>query len=285
MCVGAAAIFARFALTGAGPLAVSLLRLAIAAGIVLALLAVRGPRRGLGLATEARLALAGIFLAAHFAAWIASLEYTSIAIATLLVCTSPIFTGIAGAVAQRRIPGVFFWTALALGAAGLGLVVEAKNSPAPIAGFALAGAVLAVLGAISIAIYLSIVRTVRGDLATLSVVTRTYSWAALALVPVTLAMHESAPRLTDARAWLGIVAMALVSQLLGHTGMNSALRFFTPTTVGFSTLLEPPIAALLGALAFGEGLSATTLAGGGLLLLAIASALRDSMRLAPEPEL
>ena len=58
------------------------------------------------------------------------------------------------------------------------------------------------------------------------------------------------------RAWGGILAMALVSQLLGHTGMNAALRWFSPSAVSFSTLLEPVIAACWRSLLFGETLSA-----------------------------
>ena len=285
--MGAAAIFARFALTGAGPVAVSMLRLAIAAAVVLALVAVRGPRRLLSGRNEAVLALAGVVLAVHFATWIASLRFTSIAIATLLVCTSPIFTGIGDAFSRRRAPGAFFWSALAFAAVGLALVAQTRNAPAPIPGFGFAGAALAVAGALAMAVYLTIVRTIRADLATLTIVVRTYAWAALALVPVVVLLHEAPPPWTPgyAPAWMGIAAMALVSQLLGHTGMNSALRFFTPTTVGFSTLLEPPIAGVLGALIFGEHLTAMTLAGGVLILAAIGFALRDAMSAAAEPQL
>ncbi|MBV8424041.1 MAG: EamA/RhaT family transporter, partial [Candidatus Eremiobacteraeota bacterium] len=70
--VGAAAIFARFALTGAGPVAVSYLRLGIAAAVMLALLVLHPRTRAyLGGAREILLAIAGVALAVHFAGWIA----------------------------------------------------------------------------------------------------------------------------------------------------------------------------------------------------------------------
>ena len=272
--VGAAAIFARFALTGAGPLAVSYLRLAIAAAIVVALSFVRGGRARLGTRRELLLALAGAALALHFAGWIASLEFTSVAIATVLVCTSPIFTGIYDAFAMRRFPGTFFWGALALGALGLALVVAAKSAPAPIPGHAALGAALALAGAIAMGFYLTLVRSVRAELGTLAIVSRTYAWAALLLVPCAALAQQPPPPLANGVAWGGIVAMALVSQLLGHTTMNAALRDFTPTTVGFSTLLEPLIAALLAALVFGESVGGATVAGGILLLAAVGLAIR-----------
>lgn len=274
--VGAAAIFARFALTGAGPIAVSYLRLGLAAAIVLAILALRrDARKRLDASHEALLALAGAALAVHFAGWIASLEFTSIALATLLVCTSPIFTGIYEALARRRAPSASFIIALGCGAVGLVLVVASRNTPAPIAGHALLGAGLATLGAIAMALYLTLVRQMRSELGTLPIVARTYAWAALVLVPVAALGHENPPPPAAQTAWLGIIAMALFSQLLGHTAMNFSLRWFTPTTVGFSTLLEPVIAAVLAALIFGEALGGATLLGAIFLFAAIALALRD----------
>jgi drug/metabolite transporter (DMT)-like permease len=251
--------------------------LGIAAAIVVALVLLRGgaSRRRLDGRREGLLAIAGVALAIHFAGWIASLEYTSIAIATLLVCTSPIFTGIYEAILLRRAPGIAFVLALACGGAGLALVVLAHAAPAPIVGHGALGAFLATLGAIAMAVYLTVVRSVRSDLSTLAIVARTYAWAAIVLAVFALVLHENPPALTDGNAWLGIIAMALISQLLGHTAMNVSLRWFTPTTVGFATLLEPVIAAVLAAVIFGEALSGTTLAGAVLLFAAIGLAIRN----------
>ena len=275
--VGAAAIFARFALGGAGPLAVSYLRLGIAAAVVLALLFVRGgaARKRLAGRGELVLALAGVALAVHFAGWIASLEFTSIAVATLLVCTSPVFTGLADAFAQRRLPSRMFGLALLCGAAGLGLVVDARGAAVPVEGHAVLGAFLATLGGAAMAAYLMLVRKVRNDVSTLGIIARTYSWAAIAIVPLALLAHENPPPFSATAAWLGILAMAFISQLLGHTSINVALRWFTPTTVGFSTLLEPVAAAVLAAIVFKEALSGSTLLGALLLFAAIALAIRD----------
>lgn len=275
--VGAAAIFARFALLGAGPLAVSYLRLGIAGAVVLSLLALRGgaARKRLPGGGELVLALAGAALAVHFAGWIASLEYTSVAIATLLVCTSPLFTGLADAIVHRRLPSRSFGLALLCGAAGLGLAIDARAASVPVTGHAVLGAFLATLGGAAMAAYLMLVQRVRRDVSTLGIIARTYSWAAVLIVPLALLAHESPPPLSATSAWLGILAMAFVSQLLGHTAINVALRWFTPTTVGFSTLFEPIVAAVLAAIVFREALGGTTLLGAVLLFAAIALAIRD----------
>jgi drug/metabolite transporter (DMT)-like permease len=281
VAIGAAAIFARFALAGAGPLAVSAARLALAA-LVLLLFA-----RGLGRLSARRefaFAVAGIALAVHFATWIASLEFTSVAISTLLVTTTPLWTEAYDVVRERRAPSASFAMSLVLGLAGVALVATQRPAAAPpIAGHALLGDALALAGSVAIGVYLLVVRDAGGAtsgsrLATRPIVTRTYAWAALALVVVAGVAHQGPPAFSDTSAWGGIIAMALVSQLLGHTALNAALRDFSPSVVALSTLIEPVAAAALAALIFHEGLGPGTIAGGVLVLAAVAIALGASVR-------
>jgi drug/metabolite transporter (DMT)-like permease len=114
------------------------------------------------------------------------------------------------------------------------------------------------------------VREVRAELGTRTIVTTTYTTAAVVLVILALIARQPPPALHAYGAWGGIVAMALISQLLGHTGMNAALRWFSPTAVAFSTLLEPVFAAALALALFGETLSGLAIIGAVLLLGSIA---------------
>jgi drug/metabolite transporter (DMT)-like permease len=86
------------------------------------------------------------------------------------------------------------------------------------------------------------------------------------------------PPLHDGVAWGGIVAMALVSQLLGHTAMNAALRWFSPSVLAFTTVVEPVIAALLALAIFHESLAPPALLGGAVVLVAIGIVLREENR-------
>jgi drug/metabolite transporter (DMT)-like permease len=268
LAIGAAAIFARFALTGGGPIAVSALRLLIAALPIAALGAVRGAYRSHDRATEWRLAAAGLALAAHFACWIASLRYASVAVSTLLVCTTPIWTeGFAVIRSGRVRPVVLLSIGCALTGVGIVIGVPAQ-SEAPL------GIGLALAGALAIAIYLLLVRASDMRYGTLAVVARTYPIAALTLLAATLAVHDPIPPVADIRAWAGILAMALISQLFGHTALNAAVRRLSATFVATTTLIEPAIAALLAALLFGERLAVGTLGGAALVLAAIFIALR-----------
>jgi drug/metabolite transporter (DMT)-like permease len=116
------------------------------------------------------------------------------------------------------------------------------------------------------------VRTVIGKYKTLTIVSRSYSWAAVSLVLAALVMREEFPG-TDLTSWGGIIAMALVSQVLGHTGINASLRWFASSTVAFSTLLEPVLAALLACLCFAEYLSIPQIAGCLIVLACLAAIL------------
>ena len=74
--------------------------------------------------------------------------------------------------------------------------------------------------------------------------------------------------------------MALISQMLGHTALNAALRTLTSTVVAMTTLLEPIIAALFAAWLFSERLSPLTAVGGILVLAGIGLFVREEGRAA-----
>lgn len=280
IAVGSAAIFARFALTGAGPLAVSASRLTIAAVALLVLAAIRSPRERTSLSRRDRLifAVAGLALAMHFAAWIWSLQYTSVAISTLLVATTPIWTASYDALARGLRLSALAFLSFAVGAVGLVMVAGFTIAPPPVPGHAILGDALAVAGAIGIAAYFIFIREVRASFGTRAIVTQTYTWAAIVLIVAAAVAHQPPPPLRDVSAWGGIVAMALISQLLGHTAMNSALRWFSASAVAFTTLVEPIVAALLALAIFGERLTAIAVAGGLLVLGAIAIFIREERR-------
>jgi drug/metabolite transporter (DMT)-like permease len=279
LAIAAAAIFARYALSGAGPLAVSALRLSLAA---LVALAIAGRFARLSRGRELAFGFAGLALAIHFATWIGSLEFTSVAVSTLLVTTTPLWTELYDVVRERRPPSLPYGASLALALTGVALLVSAHPSvPAPIPGRELLGDALALAGSIAIGAYLLAVRdagagTGGARLGTRQVIARTYAWSALALVLAATVARQPPPAFADVTAWGGIFAMALVSQMLGHTALNAALHDFSPSTISLTTLLEPVFAALLAAALFHEALSVRAVAGGILVLGAVAVTLRSS---------
>ncbi len=276
LAVGAAAIFARFALVGGGPLAISAARLAIGVVPIAALAALRGRLRPIDGRTERRLLLAGLVLAAHFGTWIASLQHASVAISTLLVCSVPVWSEL-WTVARNRRVDVYAAVSVVGALVGVAIVVgvpDRGNTPL--------GIVLALLGAIAFAAYLLIVRGTDPRYDTVAVTARTYSIAAVALAVVALLVRDPLPRSSDLHAWGGIVAMALISQLFGHTAMNAAVRVLSATVVATFTLLEPVFAAALAAVLFHERLGPTTAIGATIIFVAIGFALRAQPEALPD---
>lgn len=272
LAIGAAAVFARFALVSSGPLAVSAARLTLGAIPIVVVAALRGRLRAVDGPTERRLLFAGVLLALHFATWIASLDFASVAISTLLVCTTPVWTEVYAVLRRRRVDP--YAAASVLGAlAGVVIVVGAPdraNTPLGIA--------LALAGAVTIAAYLLVVRATDARYDTLAVTSRTYAYAAALLIIASVLAHDHLPPAGDLRAWGGIVAMALLSQLFGHTALNAAVRVLSATFVSTMTLLEPVIAAVLAAWLFAERLGTATAAGAVVILVSIGIALRGEAR-------
>jgi drug/metabolite transporter (DMT)-like permease len=272
IAIGAAAIFARFALTAAGPLSVSALRLGIAAVPVVVLAALRGRYARLDVGTERRLGLAGLALAVHFGSWIASLEHASVAVSTLLVCSTPVFTEAwSFARTGRSRPAVLAGIGLAL--AGVAIVAGAPSrSETPL------GIGLALCGSAAMAVYLILVRASDPRYGTLAVVGRTYPIAALVLGGAAVLTRDGFTDIHASGAWAGILAMALVSQLFGHTAINAAVRVLSATFVAMTVLLEPVVAAVAAAFVFGERPAPFTAVGALLVFVAIYLVIPSSSR-------
>ena len=216
--------------------------------------------------------LAGLLLASHFWSWIASLRFTTVASSVVLVSLKPVFAWAIAAVWLREHPTrteVWGIVLAVLGASLIGLG-DARLSLG-----ALGGDALAVLGAVTGAGYYVIGRRVRQTVGIWRYATCVYAVAAGALA--VLAVVRSAPLAGFAgRDWAVFGAMAAGPMLIGHTGMNYALRHFRATTVNVAALGEPVGASLIAWLvpAIHEIPKPSTLIGGVAVLIGIGLSLR-----------
>jgi drug/metabolite transporter (DMT)-like permease len=255
-------------LAAAPALAVSFYRVALAS-LLLAPFAARGARRSWpALTTRERLLLAGsgVALALHFATWIASLSFTSIASSVLLVNTAPLFAiALSRVFLRERAPAVVLVaTPVALAGAALIAYGDWTGSPG-----SLRGNLLALAGAVTVAAYQVIGRGLRTALPLDAYVLGVWSTASLALA--LLALGSGVPLAPfPPRTWLVFAALALVPTIGGHGLVNRSLRSLPAPTVGLFLLGEPLGASLLAFLAFGETPGRWTLAGGAVVLAALA---------------
>jgi drug/metabolite transporter (DMT)-like permease len=228
-----------------------------------------GPRRA-ELAGAARrdllfCVLAGLALAAHFATWMPSVQLGSVATATALVATQPVWQGVIAAVQGRR-PSAAGWAGIGLAVAG---AAWATGADVGVSGQAVLSDVLAVFGAIFAAAY-----TALGERARTALRTTTYTWVcygtcALVLLVVCLIARVDLAGY-DPRTWAAILALVVGAQLLGHSMFNYALQHTSATTVSVLILLEVPGAALLAWVWLGQTPRLVALPGLALLMLGVA---------------
>src|SRR5881396_2055235 len=185
--------------------------------------------------------LSGLLLAVHFWTWIASLRFTTVASSVLLVSLKPIFAWVLAALWLGEHPGRAERWGIVVAVVGATLIglTDARLSLG-----ALGGDGLALIGAVTGAGYYVIGRRVRQTVGVWSYASAVYAVAAVALGFV--AALRGAP-LTGfgARDWEVFAAMAAGPMLVGHTGMNYALRQFRATTVNVAALGEPVGATLI----------------------------------------
>ncbi|MBL8386308.1 MAG: DMT family transporter [Burkholderiales bacterium] len=277
LVVSTASILVRFAQgQGVPSLAIAAWRLAIAAALLLPLLAwrARADLARLSRADWRLAAVSGLCLALHFAAWIVSLEYTTVASSVALVTTNPIWLALFSVLVLReRLPRARL-AAVALAMAGSAVVIWADSGAGAAAARApLLGDALALTGSLAMCGYLLIGARLRVHMTVIAYIGVVYAVAALCLLALAFA---TGVRMTGypGFAWILLVAMALGPQLLGHGAFNYALRHVTPTMIALAVLGEPVGSALLAWLLFGEGIGALKLAGMALLLAGIFLAAR-----------
>lgn len=269
--VSTASILVRYAQAeGAPSIAIAALRLGFAT-LVLTPIAWPRVRREWPQLTRGDLWLAfgsGAALAVHFAAWITSLEYTSVASSAALVTTNPVWVGIASvAVLRERVPRAVV-IGIVLGLLGSLVVFGSTSGAGAAAPAPLLGNGLALVGALAASAYLLIGRGLRTRISLLTYVWLAYGAAAILLVLATFATNASLVKVSGT-ALLLTLALALGPQLIGHTAVNWAVRRASATVVALAILGEPIGAAVLAWLLFGESFSASQLVGFAMLLCGI----------------
>ncbi|HET6900781.1 MAG TPA: DMT family transporter [Vicinamibacteria bacterium] len=272
LCVSVGSIFVRLA--GAPALAVAFNRIFLASVVVAPFAAPSLVRAWPALTARRRLVLlaSGISLGVHFATWIASLSYTSVAASVLLVNTAPLFTLFFSwwFLGERATKAVLIAMAVALTGAALIAAGDWGDGGAA----SLKGDALAVAGAVTLSLYHVIGRGLRDALPLPAYVLGVWSTAA-----ATLAVLAATARVPvfgyPPRTFALFLALAVVPTVIGHGLVNRSLRHIPAPTVGLFLLGEPIAASILAYAVFGETPGALTLAGGVLVLAALALVVRS----------
>ena len=216
------------------------------------------------------LILSGFFLSLHFASWITSLKYTSVASSVVLVTTHPIFVGLGAWLFLKEPLGLHLILGILLSVLGSGLISYGDMT---LSKEALMGDGLALIGAMTASGYFLVGRKMRRNQDLLSYIFPVYSTAGLALVLFSLLFQNPFFGYTTT-TYLFMFLLALVPQLIGHTTFNWALRYLPASMVSITILGEPIGSTLLAYFILGEKLTPLKILGGISIFAGILIALK-----------
>jgi len=217
------------------------------------------------------LLLSGLLLSLHFAFWIASLKYTSVASSVVLVTTHPIFVGVGGLLFLKERLGLNLILGIALSVLGSGLIGYGDMT---LSKGALMGDGLALLGAMAASGYLLIGRKMRKEQDLFSYIFPVYSTAGLILILYSLIFQKPFFGYSSS-TYFYLLLLALIPQLIGHTTFNWALKYLPVSMVAIIILGEPIGSTILAYLILGEGLTIWKILGGISIFAGILVALRE----------
>lgn len=231
------------------------------------------------------LGLAGLFLGFHFATWITSLEYTTVASSVVLVTTAPLWVALLSPVFLKESINRWVFLGLVISLGGSVIVGLSGNCQivqgnltclgfeGMFSGGHFAGNLLALGGAFLSGGYLMIGRRVRNsvDLPTYTFVV--YGFAALVLMIIVIITGSKISGYSPIN-YVWILALAVVPQLIGHSAFNWALKYLSAAFVSIALLGEPVGTVILAYFFLAEVPSVLEVVGGALILAGIFIATR-----------
>ena len=294
LIVSMASVLIRGAQKEASSLVIAAYRLAIASLILLPIvwLGYRDELRRLTRKQVMLAALSGFFLAIHFATWISSLEFTTVASSVVLVSTTPLWVALLSPLVLHERPGRAVAVGMVIALIG-GMLVGVSDvcrlgsgglSCPPVAVFvqgkAFWGNLLALMGALSASVYLLAGRWLRPHVSLMVYIFTVYGIAAIVLA---LIVAISGQRVTGFSpiTYLFLVLLAVGPQLLGHTAYNYGLRYLSAAMVSVAMLGEPIGSTLLALMILKEIPTLLEIIGGVIILIGIYLAARAQSQPVP----
>ena len=217
----------------------------------------RVPKRELGFSV-----LSGLFLAIHFVLWFESLQHTSVASSTSIVCTEVIWVALGyclflkGRLSKKAV---------------LAIIVTFTGSVAIACADSSAGAVhvygdiLALVSAVAVAVYTLFGRIVRNSVST-SVYTYVV-YVSCAAVLLAACMVQNYPLFGYGMSAVVVgLLLSVFSTILGHSIFSWCLKYFSPAFVSASKLCEPVVASIIAVFLFSELPSLLQVFGGAMII-------------------
>jgi len=207
----------------------------------------RAELRGLNRREQRVTVLAGLLLAVHFATWIPSLRFTSVASSTALVATQPVWAALLARLRGKTVPGRVW---LGIGVSLFGVLVL-TGIDASIDRSVLFGDLLALAGAVFAAAYVTAGESARATVSTSVYTLTAYATSAIVLLVLCVVGNQALVGFS-VRDWVLIALLTAGAQLLGHTLINRTLRTTSATVTSLAILFEMPGSIIIAAIFVGQ---------------------------------
>lgn len=265
--------FVRMADTG--PVAAAFWRIALAAPALVALALASGARpTRIALGLWVMLAASGVAFAADLGSWHIGILRTTLANATLFGNSATLLFPLYGFVVTRSLPTRMQGYALLLAFLGGALLMGRSYALDP---RHLTGDLLCLLAGALYTVYLALMTRVRSAMAPLPVLALSTIASILPLLGFALLLGE---RVMPVH-WGPLLALALVSQVIGQGLMVYALGRLPPLVIGIALLVQPIVAGTVGWIAYAERPGPADLVGAAMVAVALVLVRRPA-RLARE---
>ena len=259
-------------LADTGPVAAAFWRIALAVPVLFVAASMRGEHpiaRGRGLGWL--IALGGVAFAADLGAWHLGIHRTTLANSTLFGNAASLIFPIYGFLVARAWPTRAQVLALLLAAAGGALLM---GRSAELSASHLTGDLLCLAAGLLYAVYFIAMARVRERVPPLPALALSSLASVVPLLVFALALGE---RIVPDH-WWPLIALAVVSQLMGQGLMIFAIGHLSPLVIGITLLVQPVVAATIGVFAYGERLGTLDLIGAVLVAVALVLVRRGSPR-------
>ena len=242
-------------LADSGPISAGFWRLSLAIPL-LALLAHRNGQAltGFGRATWLAIIAAGVLFALDLASWHVGIGQTRLGNATLFGNSGSVILMGWGIVAMRRLPRRFEALGILAALAGAAILMGRSLDIDPLS---LVGDLLCILAGFFYAFYILLLQGARARLGNWSLLT----WSSIAGAPVLLALALWQGEPVWPTSWWPLIALALLSQVIGQGLLVFSLKHFSPLVVGLALLTQPAVSVVVGWFVFGEALGLADIVG------------------------
>jgi drug/metabolite transporter (DMT)-like permease len=246
-----------------GPTASAFWRMALAIPFLLAIAAQQ--RQPLTLprpALYATMIFSGAFFAADLAAWHIGILQTKLANSALFANAASLLFPVWGFIVARTWPGKWQGIAFAIAIAGSALLL---GRSAELSRETLIGDLLCLAAGVFYTGYLIVIARARAAMGSWSLLL----WSTIATAPPLLLIAWQLGEAILPTDWTPVIALALLSQVIGQGLMVYVLGKVSPLLFGLALLTQPIMSAAIGWWAYGERMGTVDIIGAGLIAAAL----------------